>query len=78
MKPPQRAQSIEEQQRALKEANMYIVENHWIIWGTKVPQIEAAWPWLKGYNGEIWGPQAGNSILARLWIDQDLKKEMGY
>ena len=72
------AQSIEEQQRALKEANMYIVENHWIIWGTKVPQIEAALPWLKGYNGEIWGPQAGNSILARLWIDQDLKKEMGY
>ena len=54
---------------------MYIVENHWIIWGTKVPKIEAARPWLKAVK---FGAQAGNSILARLWIDQDLKKEMGY
>ena len=75
----QAAQTIEEQQRAAKEANMYVVENHWIIWGTKVASYGASWPWLKGYNGETdlhdWHKLG---VFARLWIDQDLKKEMGY
>lgn len=37
------------------------------------------WPWVKNYYGEV---EAGcsnfNPMLATLWIDQDLKKSMGY
>ena len=73
------AKTVEEQQRAVGEANMYIVRNHWLIWGTKVPSFGASWPWLKGYDGEV--AIHDNTYLpffARLWVDQDLKKEMGY
>jgi len=37
------------------------------------------WPWLKNHHGEIaaWG-MSEIPITARMWIDQDLKKEMGY
>ena len=73
------AQTIEEQQRAVKEANMYIVENHLLLWGTKVPEFNASWPWVKGYNGETTLDGANRMIVfARLWIDQELKKEMGH
>ena len=69
------AKTIEELQRAAKEANMYVIENHWHIWGSIVPQVTASWPWVKGYNGEI---STYFSMAARLWIDQDLKKAMGH
>ncbi|MBI4768628.1 MAG: hypothetical protein HY787_29250 [Deltaproteobacteria bacterium] len=37
------------------------------------------WPWVKNYYGEtsIRASQS-DSILARIWIDQELKKKMGY
>ena len=41
--------------------------------------VGAPWPWVKGYNGEFdLGPNEDSLILTRLWIDQDLKKEMGH
>ncbi len=46
------------------------------------------WPWLKNYHGEQWLGWAahslspveyvGGEIYKYLWIDQDLKDEMGY
>ena len=37
------------------------------------------WPWVKNYNGEIHaGGMRPAPIIARAWIDQDLKKKMGY
>ena len=39
----------------------------------------AWWPWVKHYWGEMdTGYQNIGPIVARLWIDQELKKEMGY
>ncbi|MBA7592487.1 hypothetical protein ES708_34672 [subsurface metagenome] len=37
------------------------------------------WPWVKGYYGETEGGdfETGN-IFARMWLDQDLKEDMGY
>ncbi len=74
------AKTLEEQQRAVKAANMYIVENHLVLWGTKVPQFSASWPWVKGFNGEtdLHDNNGAVIVFARLWIDQDLKKEMGF
>jgi peptide/nickel transport system substrate-binding protein len=37
------------------------------------------WPWVKNYYGEFRvGAQRSGPILARVWIDQDLKKKMGF
>ncbi len=73
------ATSFEEQKRLMKEADMHTIEQHWQIWGPKAPQWWVLWPWVKGYNGEFdLGPNEDSLILTRLWIDQDLKKEMGH
>ena len=73
------AATLEEQKRLIREADMYFIEQQWFIWGPKVPVFNASQPWIKGYNGEV-ELGLGNSlaIFARLWIDQDLKKEMGH
>jgi hypothetical protein len=37
------------------------------------------WPWVKNYYGEMRvGQQSSGPIHARIWIDQELKKKMGY
>lgn len=37
------------------------------------------WPWVKNYNGEIHlGGMRTGPIFARAWIDQEMKKKMGY
>jgi peptide/nickel transport system substrate-binding protein len=39
----------------------------------------AWWPWVKNYNGELRaGAQRGGPIYARIWIDEEMKKEMGF
>ena len=39
----------------------------------------AWWPWVKNYYGEIRvGAHGSAPILARIWIDQEMKKKMGY
>ena len=69
----------EEQKRLGREMGLREAEMHWFIWGTESPVFSANWPWLKGYNGET-ALGYGESIwlFAHLWIDQDLKKAMGY
>ena len=73
------AATLEEQQRLVGEADMYVIERHWYIWGPMAPFILAHQPWVKGYNGEF---DLGNidyaKIHARLWIDSAMKEEMGY
>jgi peptide/nickel transport system substrate-binding protein len=41
--------------------------------------FSAWWPWVKNYNGELRaGAARPGPIYARLWIDQEMKKRMGY
>ena len=69
----------EEQKRLSREMGMRELEMHWMIWGTESPQFNANWPWVKGYNGELpLGIADFNYPFPYLWIDQDLKKQMGY
>ena len=73
------ATTLEEQKRLVREADMYMIEQQWFIWGPKVPVFNASQPWIKGYNGEVeLGLARAAAIFARIWIDQDLKKEMGH
>ena len=70
---------IAEQQRLAREVDDFFIEQHYYVWGPKTGKYMAVQPWVKGYNGEVhFGPQNRHPILARLWIDQDLKKEKGF
>ena len=46
------ATTMEEQQRLVKEADMYPVEQHWFVWGPVQPWFEVYQPWVIGFNGE--------------------------
>ena len=73
------AQTLEEQMRASKPIDMYMNNQHWFLWGARVPQFHAFQPWIVGYNGETeLGDMDRILIMARLWIDSARKKEMGY
>ena len=73
------ATSIEEQKRLIAEVDMYAIEQHWQIFGPKSPIYLLAQPWVKGYNGELalnkWEDWLN---FAYLWIDSEMKEEMGY
>ena len=73
------ATTIEEQQRAFKEFDMESIKRHNQIWGPMAPVFQVNQPWVIGYSGEMTlGEQDQSAVLARLWIDQDLKREMGF
>ena len=73
------ATTVEEQMKAFREFNLAYIKEHTLIWGPLAPQFQANQPWVKGFNGEFsLGDLQYHPILARLWIDQDLKKQMGY
>ena len=73
------ATDIEEYTRLFREIDLYSVAQHWVIWGPDSPQYQFTQPWVKGYNGEAtMGDWQFRQIFARVWIDQELKAEMGY
>jgi peptide/nickel transport system substrate-binding protein len=42
-------------------------------------RYQAWWPWVKNYEGEMYvGPVRTSPLYARSWIDQRLKKSMGF
>jgi peptide/nickel transport system substrate-binding protein len=70
------APSIDEAKKLSVEADMYALRQHWTVYVCTLSCPWALWqPWVKGYSGEV--VLEGNPILARLWIDQDLKESMG-
>ena len=73
------ATTIEEQKRYFREADMHVIKNHYVIAGPRPPMFNAVQPWVIGYNGENdLGTTEGPVIFSRLWIDSELKKEMGH
>jgi peptide/nickel transport system substrate-binding protein len=39
----------------------------------------AWWPWVKNYGGELRvGAERPGPIHARMWVDQEMKKKMGF
>ncbi len=66
-------------QAMLREMTREILDKAPYIW-LPTPYIYTAWwPWVKNYGGELRvGAVRPGPIYARIWIDQDLKKKMGY
>jgi peptide/nickel transport system substrate-binding protein len=65
--------------KMIDEMTTEIVDKAPYIWLPTPYVFTAWWPWVKGYEGEL---RAGSArpgpIYARMWVDQDLKKKMGY
>jgi len=56
-----------------------IVEKAPYIWLPTPYFYTAWWPWVKNYGGELRvGAERPGPIHARMWVDQAMKKKMGY
>ena len=66
-----------EYRRLAKKLDLYVLEQHFYIWGVKVPTFNVAQPWIVGYNGEMGIGNCGwEGPYNRLWIDSELKDEL--
>lgn len=66
-------------QEALKALTREIVDEAPYIWLPVEYGYSAWWPWVKNYGGELRvGSERPGPVHARIWIDQDLKKKLGY
>ena len=73
------ATTVEEQQEWARQANLRIAEQLWMIRGPVAPLFGATQPWIKGYNGEgDIGAMQRSTVLMYLWVDQDMKRELGF
>lgn len=73
--------TLKQQQRddELKKLGIYIMEQAPMIFLDSAYNYCARWPWVKNYYGELRvGAHRVSPIIARIWIDQELKKKMGY
>jgi peptide/nickel transport system substrate-binding protein len=63
----------------LRKMTTEMLDNAPYIWLPTAYVYTAWWPWVKGYEGELRaGSVRPGPIYARIWVDQDLKKKMGY
>ena len=66
-------------QLLLKLMTRDIVEKAPYIWLPTGHVYTAWWPWVKNYDGELRvGSERPGPIHARMWVDQAMKKKMGY
>ena len=69
----------EKRQQIAKKLTADMLDQAPYIWLPIEYVYTAWWPWVKNYNGELRaGAQRPGPIYARLWIDQKMKKEMGF
>jgi len=72
-------QDESKRQAVLKEMTREILDKAPYVWLPTPYIFTAWWPWVKNYGGELRaGAVRPGPIYARIWIDQDLKKKMGY
>ncbi|MBN1380927.1 MAG: ABC transporter substrate-binding protein [Deltaproteobacteria bacterium] len=63
----------------LKKLGVYIIEQAPMLFLDGAYNYCARWPWVKNYYGELRvGAHRVSPIIARIWIDQELKKKMGH
>ena len=75
----QNASTLEEAQKASRDALLIMLENHWYTTAGEAPNVSVSQPWVKGFNGEYDLVSVGaGAMVARIWLDPDLKKSMGF
>lgn len=75
-----REQDLDQQREILRDLNVYVLEeNVPHVWLPTPMGYTAWWPWVKNYHGELRvGAVRPGPIYSRVWIDQEMKQEMGY
>lgn len=64
--------------REYREMTKYALEQAFHIPDVSGPVSLFYWPWVKNYSGEICVGYDDMTFMQWVWIDQDLKKSMGY
>ena len=71
--------------KVVSDANEYEARQHFVISLVQPNLFTLIQPWFKGYNGQFDsvnassdGPQKCSFYLSRFWVNQNLKKSMGY
>jgi peptide/nickel transport system substrate-binding protein len=63
----------------MRKLAVYAIDQAPAVWLPGFYFYTAWWPWVQNYYGEIRvGAWRAAPILARAWIDQEMKKKMGY
>ncbi|MBI2829668.1 MAG: ABC transporter substrate-binding protein [Chloroflexi bacterium] len=70
--------SQREADRQFRELMKYVVDQAWVIPGVTPPTYTVWWPWIKNYNGETAMGYMNRHVYNWIWLDQELKKSMGY
>ena len=67
------------QQVTVKALSREIIDKAPYIWLPTPYVYTAWWPWVKNYEGELFvGSARAAPIYARIWVDQAMKKKMGF
>jgi peptide/nickel transport system substrate-binding protein len=61
-----------------KELMKYVLDQAWVIPTPRYPQYTFWWPWVKNYAGENTIGWISWHWPRWVWVDQELKKSMGY
>ncbi len=61
-----------------RELMKYVLDQAWVIPGVNPATYHFWWPWLKNYHGEFGMARTIRGFAKYVWIDQPLKKSMGY
>jgi peptide/nickel transport system substrate-binding protein len=68
-----------EMNRLLKEFGPYVLEQAPGVWLPAADYYTLWQPWVKNYNGEDWLSNSHfDEFMQYIWIDQSLKKSLGY
>jgi len=71
--------SLTEAMKKTKELTKYMLAQVYAIPAPRYPNYCMWWPWLKNYTGEVnVGYMVADTWVQFVWIDQALKKSMGY
>jgi peptide/nickel transport system substrate-binding protein len=79
--PPIRAAMLTDQHQAMKmyrELTKYVVEQAYVVTAVTGSYRTLWWPWLKNYSGELNVGYDDPIWPAFIWVDQELKRNMGY
>lgn len=71
--------NVAEAHRMHKALMPYVLEQAWAIPRPQDVGYTLWWPWLRNYSGEqSMGFGNQNNFAIFIWLDQELKKKMGY
>lgn len=65
--------------RTMREAAVYELASAWGIWFPARYTFNMWWPWVQNYYGVTWAGWANtNDLYKYMWVDEAMKKDMGY